>query len=166
MAKQTKKPKTDSQKLRLEEELTKLLPEIEEEGLVFLLRQANTIIHNQRADKLNQEMEVLNKKKKTGGKTSSPPAEGFEIEINRSDDGKTYYFIINGMKHFLDIPETQNIIALCYRPPAKSDALRYLYEFFRAERDEILMDHKISSAKSPFFEVLFNTVRATFRYNG
>jgi hypothetical protein len=166
MAKQTKKEKTDSQKQRLEAELVSLLPEIEEEGLVFLLRQAGIIIHNQRTDKLNQEMEILNKKKKPGAAAGSAASQGFEIEISRSDDGKTYYFIVNGMKHFFDIPETQKIIALCYRPPAKSDALRYLHEFFRAERDEILMDHKITSAKSPFFEELFKTVRATFQYNG
>jgi hypothetical protein len=166
MAKQTKKEKTDSQKQRLEAELVSLLPEIEEEGLVFLLRQAGIIIHNQRTDKLNQEMEILNKKKKPGAAAGSAASQGFEIEISRSDDGKTYYFIVNGMKHFFDIPETQKIIALCYRPPTKSDALRYLHEFFRAERDEILMDHKITSAKSPFFEELFKTVRATFQYNG
>ena len=166
MAKQPKKEKADSQKQRLENELVKLLPEIEEEGLVFLLRQANTLIHNQRTDQLNREMEALNKKKKPGAAAGSTASQGFEIEISRSDDGKTYYFIVNGMKHFFDIPETQKIIALCYRPPAKSDALRYLHEFFRAERDEILMDHKITSAKSPFFEELFKTVRATFRYNG
>lgn len=166
MAKQTKKDKSDSQKQRLEDELVKLLPEIDEEGLVFLLRQANTIIHNQRTDQLNREMEALNKKKKPGAAAGTAEPGGFEIEISRSDDGKTYYFIVNGMKHFFDIPETQKIIALCYRPPAKSDALRYLHEFFRAERDEILMDHKITSAKSPFFEELFHAVRATFRYNG
>jgi len=166
MAKQTKKEKPDSQKQRLEAELMSLLPEIEEEGLVFLLRQAGIIIHNQRTDKLNQEMEILNKKKKPGAAAGPAKSEDFEIEISRSDDGKTYYFIVNGMKHFFDIPETQNIVALCYRPPAKSDALRYLHEFFRAERDEILMDHKITSAKSPFFEELFKAVRATFQYNG
>lgn len=166
MAKQTKKEKADSQKHRLEAELVKLLPEIEEEGLVFLLRQANTLIHNQRTDQLNREMEALNKKKKPGAPAGTAASEGFEIEISRSDDGKTYYFIVNGMKHFFDVPETQNIVALCYRPPAKSDALRYLHEYFRAERDEILMDHKITSAKSPFFEELFKTVRATFQYKG
>ena len=162
MAKKVNKG-TDTQKDRLQKELSGLIPEIGEEGLVFLIKQANTIIHNQRTIKLNREMEELNRKKGKTAKTTAPAAEGgFEIEISRSGNGKTYYFIVNGRKHFFDIPETQNIVALCYRPETKSAALKYLYEFFLNERDEILSEHGIKTGSSPFFEALFREVRANF----
>ena len=164
MAKNSQSAK-NSQKTRLVKELTALIPEIGEEGLVFLIKQANTIIHNQRTVQLNKEIEELNKnKEKVNGNGAAPPSgsDNFTVQIDRSKNGKTYYFIVNGRKHFFDIPETQKIVALCYRPETKSAALKYLYEFFLNERDEILSEHKIQSAKSPFFEKLFHEVRANF----
>lgn len=151
-----------SQKKRLEKELTGLIPEIKEEGLVFLIKQANTIIHNQRTAVLNREMEELNRKKAGDAVGDENAAGAFTVEIDRSDNGKTYYFIVNGRKHFFDVPETQNIVALCYRPETKSAALKYLYEFFLNERDEILSEHGIKSSRSPFFEALFYKVRENF----
>lgn len=158
MAKKTK-TENDSQKKRLEKELTALLPEIGEEGLVFLLKQANTIIHNQRTSRLNREINELNQKKNP---TNAGSAGDFSIEIDRSESGKNYHFVINGKKHFLDIEETQSIVALCYRPQTKSAALKYLYEFFSAERDDILLEHGIKSVKSPFFDALFKEIRSVF----
>lgn len=84
------------------------------------------------------------------------------MEIEKSENGKTYYFIVNGRKHFFDVEETRKIVELCFRPPTKSAALKYLYQFFHHERDEILYDHKIANEKSPFFEALFKEVRSTF----
>lgn len=164
MAKDTKNQKSESQKQRLEKDLIALVPEIKEEGLVFLLKQANTIIHNQRTAKINREMNELNKKKgDVGSREGSEEVQsGFDIEISRSDNGKTYYFIVDGRKHFFDIPETQKVVALCFKPETKSAAIKFLYEFFLNERDEILSEHGIKSAKSTFFENLFNEVRANF----
>ncbi|MDC7228422.1 MAG: hypothetical protein PQJ61_16795 [Spirochaetales bacterium] len=164
----TSKNKIKNQKDRLAKELVALLPEIDEEGLVFLLKQANTLIHNMRAARLNDEIAELNRKK--GGEESSAQnlsdsrtaVPGYDIEINRSNSGKNYHFIINGRKHFFDIPDTQKIITLCYRPETKSAALKFLYEYFVNERDDILQEHNVESAKSPFFEALFREVRANF----
>ena len=158
----TSKSKTENQKARLEKELTDLVPEIMEEGLLFLIKQANTIIHNQRAVKLNKEINELNSRKPSVVLDPALGQELFNIEINRSKDGKTYHFIVNGRKHFFDVQETQKVVALCYKPETKSAALRFLYEFFINERDEILLEHEIKSAKSPFFEILFREVRANF----
>jgi len=156
------KKSSTSQKARLQNELIKLIPDVDEEGLVFLISQTHTLIHNQRTEKLNKEIEELNTKKGDQTISKSKATKSFTIEIEKAKNGKTYYFIIDGMKHFLDIQETQNIVALCYRPPTKSAALKYLFEFFSNERDEILMDHGIKSPKSPFFEELFHTTRAVF----
>ena len=161
MAKESK-AEAVSQKERLEKELAALLPEIMEEGLVFLIRQANTIIHNQRTAKMNKEANELSRKNGDVLSANTTGAEQFDIEINRAGNGKVYHFIVNGRKHFLDIPETQKVVALCYRPKTKSAALRYLYEFFVNERDEILLEHEIKSEKSPFFVELFREVRANF----
>ena len=150
----------ESQKARLTKELTSLLSEVDEEGLLFLIRQANVIIHNRRAESINREIDELNERK--GGAGGKVGEAGFTVTIETPDNGKTYHFIVNGRKHFLDTAETRKIVELCYRPPTKSAALKYLYQFFQAERDEILSEHKITSEKSPFFQELFSEIRARF----
>ncbi len=152
---------------KLRNELIELVPQIDEEGLVFLLQQANTIIHNQRVVELNRDLEKISSKKNAVNSSSSSKKNtgeniGFEIEIDRSKNGKTYYFTVNGRKHFMDVAETKKIVELCYRPPTKSKALKFLYQYFLNERDEVLSEHKIKSEKSPFFEALFNSVRENF----
>ena len=122
--------KANKQKERLLSELTELLPAMDEEGLIFLIRQAQVHIHNMQVDRLNQEMEELHGKETGGGKKSDSGNKGFGIEIELAENGKTYYFIVNGRKHFLDLEETQKIVQLCYRPPTKSSALKFLYQFF------------------------------------
>ena len=151
------KKSKESQKERLTKELISLLSDIDEEGLLFLIRQANVLIQNRRAEAINREIDELN-----AGKGASNDKAGFSVAIETPDNGKTYHFIINGRKHFLDTAETKRIVELCYRPPTKSAALKYLYQFFHAERDEILYEHKITSEKSPFFQELFSEVRARF----
>ena len=144
---------------KLRKELIELVPQIEEEGLVFLLQQANTIIHNQRVVELNRDLQEISS---SSPKKNTGESVGFEIEIDRSSNGKTYYFTVNGRKHFMDVAETRKIVELCYRPPTKSKALRFLYQYFLNERDEILSEHKIKSDNSPFFEALFKSVRENF----
>ncbi len=142
-----------------------MLPEIGEEGLVFLIKQANTIIHNQRAAKLNREIDELNKKKsgsETKAVSGDSASKGFDVEITQSKSGKNYHLTVNGKRHFFDIPDTQKIVALCYRPKTKSAALKFLYEFFENEREDILIEHGIKTFKSPFFEELFREVRVKF----
>jgi len=162
-----KKAGSESQKTRLEQELSALLPEINEDGLVFLLRQANVIIHNQRTAKLNEEIQELDRKRGL----ESPAASGvrrdsFTIMIDRSESGKSYHLTVNGRKHFFDIADTRKLVALCYRPETKTAALRFLYEFFTNERDDILMEHGVKEPENQFFEVLFREVRASFSQDG
>jgi len=150
----------ETQKERLTKELAGLVQEMNEEDLLFLIKQAHVLNHNRRAEVINREIDELNARKGTPGEKTG--GSGFTVSIETPDNGKTYHFIINGRKHFLDTAETKKIVELCYRPPMKSAALNCLYQFFHAERDEILYEHRITSEKSPFFQELFSEVRSRF----
>lgn len=156
---------------RLAEELVGLIPEIDAEGLLFLVRQANVLLHNKHVDELNAEMEKLNASKAEAHKKAGTTArvgqnvQEITVEIQRSPDGKTYYMIIDNRKHFLTSSEMAAVVKLCVKPERKSDAIRFVYEYMRNERDEILMDHGINSGKHPFFEALFSEVRRKFSMN-
>lgn len=162
----TAKPKTTHEKLAAE--LAAMIPEIDAEGLLFLVRQASVLLHNKRVDELNAEIEQQNGGKKAverrAGTTArvGRSAEEITVEIQRSPDGKTYYMIINGQKHFLTAQEMAAVTQLCFKPERKSDALRLLFRYLTAERKEILDDHGVSAEKHPFFEALFHEVRSSF----
>jgi len=165
-AKNTVKPR--SARDRLAGELLGMIPEIDAEGLLFLIRQANVLLHNKRVDELNAEMERLNKGKKEAHKKAGTTVKAGQnvqeitVEIQQSPDAKTYYMIVDGQKHFLTAEEMTAVVKLCIAPERKSEALRYLYQYLTNERKEILMDHAISVEKHPFFEALFYEVRSKF----
>lgn len=164
--KRATKPQTARE--RMEDELVRMIPEIDTDGLLFLVRQANVLLHNKRVDELNAEMEKRaadqKQKHKKAGTTArvGQTVEEITVEIQRSPDGKTYYMIIDEQKHFFTAEEMAAIVKLCFQPKRKSDALRFLYQYMYNERGEVLMDHHISAEKHPFFEALFYEVRAKF----
>ncbi len=174
----TKKPRASknavkpvSPRDRLADELVRLIPEIDAEGLLFLIRQANVLLHNKRVDELNAEMAKLSAGKKEEQKRAGTTARvgqnvvEITVEIQQSPDKKTYYLIVDGAKHFLTVDEMKAVVKFCFKPERKSDALRVLHQYLDNERKEILMDHGISSEKHPFFEALFYEVRRKFSLN-
>lgn len=153
---------------KLEGELVGMIPEIDAEGLLFLVRQANVLLHNKRVDELNAEMQKLNAGKRQAQKKAGTTArvgqnvQEITVEVQQSSDAKTYYLIIDGQKHFFTTEEMTAVVKLCFKPERKSDALRFLFEYLDNERKEVLMDHGVSARNHPFFEALFYEVRAKF----
>ncbi len=165
-AKKAAKPLSARDKLA--GELVSLISEIDAEGMLFLIRQANVLLHNKRVDELNAEMERLNKNRKEAHKRAGTTArvgqnvEEITVEIQKSPDAKTYYIIVDEQKHFFTAEEMASVVKLCFKPERKSEALRYLYQYMNNERKEVLMDHSVSTEKHPFFEALFYEVRSKF----
>jgi len=165
-AKKAAKPLSARDKLA--DQLAGMISEIDAEGLLFLIRQANVLLHNKRVDELNAEMARLNKSKKEAHKKAGTTArvgqdvQEITVEIQKSPDAKTYYMIVDEQKHFLTAEEMAAVVKLCFKPDRKSEALRYLYQYMNNERKEILMDHGVSTEKHPFFEALFYEVRSQF----
>lgn len=156
---------------KLAAELVGMIPEIDAEGLLFLVRQANVLLHNKRVDELNAEMEMLNAGRREARKRAGTTARVGEnvkevtVEVQQSSDAKTYYLIVDGQKHFFTSEEMGAVVKLCFKPERKSDALRLLHQYLDNERREVLMEHGISAGNHPFFEALFYEVRAKFSLN-
>jgi hypothetical protein len=164
------KKKTESQKSRLENQLIEAIKQIDEEGLIFLLQQANILIHNVQVDKLNKELVELQEKQaesgKRGGKkaaAATPTAAAALVSIEESENGKTFFLTLGGARKVMNLEEMRRIVRICYAAETKSDALRQLYTVFSRERGDILADAKISGPKSPLIEGLFRAVRSTYQ---
>jgi len=164
------KKKTGNQKSRLEKQLLEAIKQIDEEGLIFLLQQANILIHNVQVDKLNRELVELQEKQvksgKRGGKkaaATAPKSAAAPVSIEESENGKTFFLTLGGTRKVMNLEEMRRIVRICYAAETKSDALRQLYTVFSRERSDILADAKIGGPTSPLIEGLFRAVRSTYQ---
>ncbi len=143
----------------MEKELKEALAEIDDEGLLFLLRQAQVLIHNARVDRISRES--------TGKtRTRTPPTpepERAAVTIERPEDGKSIFLTLGRVRKVLSPEEMKRLVRICYSAESKSEALRQLFTVMARERKDILADALIGNPDNPLLVALFNTIRETYR---
>ena len=136
--------KTQAQRGRLEKELTEAIKQIDEEGLIFLIQQAQVLIHNAGVDRLNREIVELEQKKQKRGKGRAEPRKAgaggrtASVGIEESDNGKAFFLSLGGTRKVMNLEEMRRLVRICYAAESKTDALKQLYTVFARERGDIL----------------------------
>jgi hypothetical protein len=153
-----------AQRKRLQGRLTEAIAQIDEEGLLFLLQQAQVLIHNAQVEKINREIEELQERNTTAvrgeqGKRKAAAA----VRIDEAANRKSFFLELNRTRKTLSLPEMQRLVKICYAAESKSAALRQLYTFFARERGDILADARIDGPASPVLDELFYAVREKYR---
>jgi hypothetical protein len=157
------KNKPDPQRTRLMKELGEAITQVDKEGLLFLLRQANVLIHNARVDRINREAEEL---QTTSGKSRMKAAKAAGpsgVSIEEADGGKTLFLVLGRERKVMSLPELKQLVHICYSAETKSDALRQLYTVLGRERKDILIDAGIGSPSHPLLDGLFQAIRSKYR---
>jgi len=152
------------QRIRLKAMLTEAIEQIDEEGLLFLLRQANVLIHNQKVDEVNRELSELSRKPgrsaATTGASGGRPAAAVAVED--SGDRAAVFLAIGGPRKVLSRDELKRLVRICYAADSKSDALQQLFRVLARERSDILKDAGIRNPASPLVEGLFYALRQKY----
>lgn len=147
-------------------ELRSLIDELDEEGLAFLLSQAQVLTHNAAVDERNRELEREVRESPDGnrdvGITMTPPS----LRIERSDDGKTYHVVMNGKYKMFDVSEMVALVRLSHGHEREGDACRALYAWFKRERGDALSDFGIADAAAGVLIDLVQLIRRSFRKPG
>lgn len=154
MAASKKKP---TRKEQLLEEMDKLLPQMDEEGLSFLIQQATTLIYNQKVDELNKSREVAARSEKKGRKAGkdtqdvaadsesdagqkeeagSPAEVFFEAGKNRS----TFFMDVKGKRAILDQGELMRMVKIAQSAETPQAAQERVYRWLKTHRDDVLFD--------------------------
>lgn len=161
----TKAEAAQPARARMVKELREAIEEIDEEGLLFLLRQAQVLIHNARVERLNR-----SSTQKASGKAPAPRKSADEpatasatVSIEEAKGGKSVFLTIGGARKVLTLEEMKRLVRICYAAETKGDALRQLYTVLARERNDILFDARIGNPGSPLLAALFAEVRATYR---
>jgi hypothetical protein len=156
--------KPDAQKIRLRKELAEAITQIDEEGLLFLLRQANVLIHNARVDALNREEQEMAAKARKSAPTSRKIASSpTHAAIEESPDKKVIFLVLGKTRKVMSLDEMKQLVHICYSAESKSDALRQIFTVLARERKDILVDAGIGSPSNPLMEALFHAVRGTYQ---
>jgi hypothetical protein len=121
-----KAKKIDAGRAKLEKELRDAMKEVDEEGLLFLLRQAQVLIYNVRVDRINAAGKQI-----TGRKQQESAA---PVSIEETKGGKQIFLTIGRERKILAPEEMKRIVRICYSAESKSEALRQLFTVLAKER--------------------------------
>ncbi|MBN2510201.1 MAG: hypothetical protein JXB03_07990 [Spirochaetales bacterium] len=156
------------------QDLIKLLPQIDDEGLLFLLRQANTLIYNQKVDELNLQAEQLSQSREKGkagpgkavakkGPQAARTAGEYPVSIEKGAFGTSYIMAIGTTRKTFAEYEMLALVQVCNAAEGKADAMVRMYRWLDRNRDDVLLDAGIGSAKHPALGAMYAAFKETFR---
>jgi hypothetical protein len=149
-------PARDTRKDRLQKLLFDTIAQMDEEGLVFLLRQAHILSSRANTERINREIEAFEHDR---GPVSEPEPEPVgTASIEMSPDGKSYFLAIGGARKALTREELGGIVRVCLGAVDRDVGVRNLFRALGRERGDILVDAKISGPESPHLGALYDTV--------
>lgn len=168
--KQSEKKKTTKDgttKGNLIKELRSAIKEIDEEGLMFLLKQAHVLVYNQKVVKLNEESQkVSSKSASKSSANQSPFSDKITMEINEADDGSSFVFAINRARKFFTLEEMRKIVKVCHNSSGEKDASKRLYAWFKNNRGDVLNDVEIGSSGDPSLATMYNYIIKRYTVKG
>ncbi len=159
-----KEQNNSSQRIKLQNELIKLIKTIDAEGLLFLIQQANVLRYNMEVDKINVEKsKIINEglimPKKNGKKS------GTRIQIIPSEKKNFYIIEIDAIRKFFSIEDFKGIVKVAQSDGEKIEKAGRLLNWLDRERRDILIDCKISNKQDPRLHELIEVLKNRYKVN-
>jgi hypothetical protein len=146
----------DTRKGRLQRLLFDSIAQMDEEGLVFLLRQAHILSSNANTERINREIEAFERDR---GPVPEPEKDvGGTAAIEMSPDGKSYFLTIGTARKALTREEVGSIVRVCLGAVDRDVGMRNLFRAMGRDRGDILVDAKISGPTNPHLGALYDKV--------
>jgi hypothetical protein len=150
------KPARDTRKGRLQRLLFDSIAQMDEEGLIFLLRQAHILSSNANTERINREIEAFERER---GPVPEPEKDvGGTAAIELAPDGKSYFLTIGTARKALTREELGGIVRVCLGAVDRDVGMRNLFRAMGRDRGDILVDAKISGPTNPHLGALYDKV--------
>ena len=171
------KRKGDSGTKALADELVSLIPELDAEGLAFLIEQARVHLYNMRVVELDAAAVAAENASVRAGKVTSAkrgasrPGNGAaagvdDFTIQASSDGSTYDLVWQGKWKMFTSDEMLAMVRITSNKDPAAEVGGRLYRWFLAERSDVLQDIPFSGLADPKLKAIVALLRKTFTVKG
>lgn len=172
-----RKPKGDAGRKALADELVSLVPELDEEGLAFLVEQARVHLYNMKVQDLEAAaVEAENASARAGrvasvkGGASVVRADGSasssDFTIQAASDGSAYDLVWQGKWKMFTSDEMLAMVRIASNRDPVAQVGGRLYRWFLAERSDVLQDIPFSGLADPKLKSIVSLLRKTFTVKG
>jgi len=148
-------PARDTRKVRLQKLLFDTIVQMDEEGLVFLLRQAHILSSRANTERINREIEAFERDR--GPVTEPEPEPTGTASIELAPDGKSYFLAIGGARKALTREELGGIVRVCLGAVDRDVGVRNLFKALGRERATSSWTRRSPGRRAP------TSVRSTTR---
>lgn len=151
----------------LAKELSSLIPDIDEEGLAFLVEQATVHLHNMRVTRLDQQLAEAadsspSKKGGAKGNGTAKKIPGADFRIDRSPSGASYHIISGGNWKMFTDEEMLSMVNIAQVKETLLEVSHRLWVWLDRERPDALVDLSIEDHHDPRAKELVKLLRKKF----
>ena len=156
---------------KLSSELTLLIPQLDEEGLIFLIEQARVHLYNLEIDRFEAENELLSDEKTHKGSAKTTKGSSnlkkqeqakANFRIEKSADGNNYNLISVGKWKLFNDEEMLSMVKIAQGPDSITEVATRLHLWLMRERPDTFGDLDIGDAHDPKMKELVTFLRHTF----
>ncbi len=167
MAKKKSAAKRSAKREILLKELRRLLPQIDEEGLAFLVKQSHTIIYNLHVDEMNRSLAQADRSaarstvRKSGRKSD---AEKYGVWVEDAPGGGSFIIVLGTLRKVFSRVELRKLVALVNSGSADDGARsEQLFMWFKKHRGDVLFDGRIEARRHPLLVKLSRYLRTHYK---
>ena len=173
----TKKETTakDPKHEALANELSSLIPQLDSEGLEFLVEQARIHLYNMQVDKLNEAAlasaakEASTKKSKSSAETKGKSAAGTsktvsaDFTINGTESGSSFYLHYLNNDVMFSRNEMTHLVKIVNGPGTDLEIRERLYNWFNKERKDLFAVVNIKDKFDERLKALVTVIKKSFK---
>ena len=160
-------PKKKGPRDKLRKELVGLLDQVDDEGLIFLIRQAQTIVRNLQVDRLNEEITELNQRRAralSGGRKTGRGAAAAEPVTIEEGAGRTTFIVgVGSTRKVFSLDEMRALARVAQAAEDDADGARRLYSWLSRNRRDVLVDMAAGSAAHPALALMHRAIRKRYK---
>jgi len=139
---------------KLKNKLKKLIKDLPEESLVFLIEQAEICKHNIDVDKINKDVILKSQLKKTVD---------LPIKINADPDKKSFVLEINGQRKFITREEMKTMVKISWASTKEMEVSQRLFSWLYNERKDVLIDGGIRSKQDKKLLEIVKIIKSKYK---
>ncbi|MDR0655611.1 MAG: hypothetical protein LBG22_04785 [Treponema sp.] len=139
----------------LARELRSLIPQLDAEGLSFLIEQARVHLYNMQAEELNKTL--------AGFGPAAKPARGDSFRLEGSDSGSSYYIVYNNDWIMFSRDEMVQLVRIVSAPGTNLEIRERFYRWLERERRDVLISIPMADKFDEKLKTLTTLIKQTLK---